>query len=103
MFVKEECSWNTFKKFFKYYNEEIDESMLSVLWSGNNTVNYSLIARVLSEKCNKNLFPFFKWWNWPILSDDEEATKNLPEWKGIIDRLESSTKKWTRLCEREGY
>ena len=86
LLAKEECGWDTFKSFFRYYLEELPKK----LSPNTNENKYSTIVKVLSNSCNKNLVPFFKWWNWPILNDTITETQGLPEWKGIIETLNTA-------------
>ena len=49
MIVQEECGWDTFKRFFKFYIEELPLTL-----SPNTVQNkYSTIVTVLSKSCNK--------------------------------------------------
>ena len=87
LLVKDECGWETYIRFFKYYQEEVPDVM-----SPNTDENvYSTMVKVLSLMCNKNLVPFFQWWKWPVMEDAVEDTKDLPGWVGIIVELEAST------------
>ena len=91
MIVVDECGWDTYKRFFRYYNEK----MPNTLSPNTNENKFSTIARVLSLSCNKNLVPYFQWWKWPILNDTVEATKSLPAWENVEQMLDSSVKKCT--------
>ena len=91
MMVKDKCGWDAYKKFFRYYQEEMPKYL-----SPNTKENkYSTMAKILSKVCNLNLVPFFKWWSWPILDDAVEDTKNLPVWEGIIDELNTAKEECT--------
>ena len=86
MIVQEECGWDTFKRFFKFYIEELPLTL-----SPNTVQNkYSTIVTVLSKSCNKNLVPFFQWWNWPVLNATIEETKDLPVWENVEEMLETA-------------
>ena len=63
--VKDKCGWETYKKFFKYYQDEVPNT----LSPDTNENTYSTTAKVLSKMCNMNLVPFFQWWNWPVMND----------------------------------
>merc|ERR1719334_1630209 len=82
--IRDECGWDTYKKFFRYYQDN------SEMKPNTDENKLSTIVRVLSVACNKNLVPFFKWWKFPILPDTIQATKDLPEWKGVIKTLETA-------------
>lgn len=105
MIVKDECGWDAFKKFFRYYNKNFPGRL-----SPNTKENkYSTIAKVLSLSCNKNLIPYFQWWNWPLLDDAIEETSNLPTWDNAVEMLDNSVKKctgnhhrwWKDCCNEE--
>lgn len=86
MIVREECGWETFKQFFRFYNEELPLTL-----SPNTKENkYSTIVKVLSKSCNKNLAPYFQWWNWPVLNDTIAETKDLPAWENVEEMLETA-------------
>ena len=88
-----ECGWDGYKKFFKYYQDHIPAKL-----NPNTDENkHSTIVRVLSLTCNRNLVPFFQWWKWPVLEDTIEATKDLPEWKGIIHKLNTFESKYSMI------
>jgi len=70
----------------RYYNEELP----CKLSPNTNENKLSTFVKVLSITYNRNLVPFFQWWKFPVLADTIEATKDLPEWKGIIHRLETA-------------
>ena len=74
-----------FKKFMRYYNEELPCRLEPNTYDNK----LSTMVKVFSIAYNKNLVPFFQWWKWPILADTIEATKNLPVWSGIIEKLET--------------
>ena len=60
--VKDKCGWERYKKFFKYYQDEVPDTL-----SPNTDENtYSTTAQVLCKMCDMNLVPFFQWWNWMI-------------------------------------
>ena len=108
MIIKENFGWEPFKQFFRYYLYHVPPTLPP------NTQEYSLslMVKILSKVYNKNLVAFFQWFNWPVLSDTIEETKNLPEWKGIIERLETVSGKcvhptvnfmgWKPCCQAKG-
>ena len=108
MIIKDNFGWEPFKQFFRYYLYHVP----SVLSPNTQENSLSLMVKILSKVYNKNLVPFFQWFNWPVLSDTIEETKSLPEWKGIIERLETVSAKcvfpmanfmgWKPCCQAKG-
>jgi len=108
MLIKDEFGWEPFKEFFRYYLYKIPAQL-----SPNTQENsLSLMVKVLSKAYNRNLVPYFQWWSWPVLNDTIEETKDLPEWEGAIQKLETTDAKctfpmvnvlgWKPCCQAKG-
>ena len=93
MIVVDECGWETYKKFFRYYNEKMPHYLSATISPATDEIRFSTIAKVLSLSCNKNLVPYFRWWNWPVLDDTVEETQSLPVWENVEQMLDLSVAK----------
>ena len=93
MIVVDECGWETYEKFFRYYNEKMPHYLSSTVSPATDEIRFSTIAKVLSLSCNKNLVPYFRWWNWPVLDDTVEETQSLPVWENVEQMLDLSVAK----------
>ena len=101
LIVKDECGWETYIKFFKYYQDNVPDTL-----SPDTDENiYSTMVKVLSLMCNKNLVPFFQWWRWPVLEDTVAETADLPAWPGITELLDTAVLDkctgWDECCSHD--
>jgi len=98
-YLHHELGWEGFKNTMKYYMYQVPATL------SPNTMEYSLslMVKALSVGYNKNLVPYFQWWQWPVISEHIEETKNLPEWKGIIEKLETTDAKCKQWVNWGGW